>query len=241
MNVAKQALAGSDLGRAQDLLERQRPLPGQKDLRGWEWRYLWQQTRSDALFTLCQKSEIESLAVSADGALLAIGLVHKDGLFVWDLRTRREVAHLASGEREVRVAFSPAAPLLAFSSTGEPRSGAERAVLRLWDAVRQQVVTEHELDHAAAGLAFAQDGRTLATSTGGGTITVWQVPQGAKLASYPSRQHHLPPADNFAATSDLGLAAYGTREGRVHVLEYSLILAPGLATTLFLRMPASWR
>ena len=49
MNVAKQALAGSNLGRAQDLLNRQRPQPGQKDLRGWEWRYLWQQTRSDAL------------------------------------------------------------------------------------------------------------------------------------------------------------------------------------------------
>ena len=82
MNVAMQALDGSNLGRALDLLNRQRPGPGQKDLRGWEWRYLWQQTHSDALFTLCQKSEIESLAASADGNWLAIGLVHKDGLFV---------------------------------------------------------------------------------------------------------------------------------------------------------------
>jgi hypothetical protein len=49
MNVAQQALAENNLGRALDLLNRQRPQPGQKDLRGWEWRYLWQQTRSDAL------------------------------------------------------------------------------------------------------------------------------------------------------------------------------------------------
>ncbi len=116
MNVAKQALAGNNLGRALDLLNRQRPQPGQKDLRGWEWRYLWQQTRSDALFTLCQKSEIESLAASADGNWLAIGLVHKDGLFVYDLRTRHEVAHLSPGESGVRAAFSPTEPLLAFAS-----------------------------------------------------------------------------------------------------------------------------
>ena len=48
MNVAAQALLGNNLGRALELLNRQRPGPGQKDLRGWEWRYLWQQTRSDA-------------------------------------------------------------------------------------------------------------------------------------------------------------------------------------------------
>ena len=57
------------------MLNRQRPQPGQKDLRGWEWRYLWQQTRSDALFTLGQESsEIFSLAVSPDGSLLAAGM-----------------------------------------------------------------------------------------------------------------------------------------------------------------------
>ena len=56
MNVAKQALDENNLGRAQELLDRQRPRPGQKDLRGWEWRYLWQQCRSDALFTLCRQS-----------------------------------------------------------------------------------------------------------------------------------------------------------------------------------------
>ena len=48
MNAAMQALNDNSLGQALDLLNRQRPQPGQKDLRGWEWRYLWQQTRSDA-------------------------------------------------------------------------------------------------------------------------------------------------------------------------------------------------
>ena len=53
MNLAMQALRVNDLGRVHDLLDRQRPKPGERDLRGWEWRYLWQQSRSDALATLC--------------------------------------------------------------------------------------------------------------------------------------------------------------------------------------------
>ena len=65
MNLAQQALGQNNLRRAQILLDRQRPRPGQRDLRGWEWRYLWQHCQSEALFTLCQKSNaIFSLVVS---------------------------------------------------------------------------------------------------------------------------------------------------------------------------------
>src|SRR5262249_48168462 len=149
--------------RAQDLLDRQRPQPGQKDLRGWEWRYLWQQSRSDALLTLCQKSEIESLAVSADGRWLAIGLVHKGGLFVYDLLTRQQVTNLAPDETEVRAAFSPAEPLLAFSSGSLSTSEKRQPKLNLWNAATQRIVAEIPIETTQVGLAFSKDGRTLAT------------------------------------------------------------------------------
>src|SRR5262249_4345610 len=42
MHVALQALAENNLGRARDLLDRQQPKAGEEDLRGFEWRYLWQ-------------------------------------------------------------------------------------------------------------------------------------------------------------------------------------------------------
>jgi eukaryotic-like serine/threonine-protein kinase len=220
MNVAKQALDASNLGRAQDLLKRQWPGTGQQDLRGWEWRYLWRQTRSDALYTLCQKSEIESLATSANGDWLAIGLVHKDGLFVYDLQTQQEVAHLAPGEGDVCAAFSPVASLLAFTSSSFPVSGTEQDTLRLWNAATRQMVAEMTLDGLCEGVAFAQDGRTLVTSSGRGHITIWRIPEGAKLTSYPSEQRSgLAPAISFAATSDLGLAAYGTESGQVQVMD----------------------
>jgi len=41
-HVAFQALAENNLGRARELLDRQRPKAGEEDLRGFEWRHLWQ-------------------------------------------------------------------------------------------------------------------------------------------------------------------------------------------------------
>ena len=212
MNLAEQALAGSNLGRALDLLNRQRPMPGQKDLRGWEWRYLWQQTRSDALFTLCQESsEIVSLATSADGQWLATGEMHNGGVFVYDLHTRQQVAHLAPDEEYTLAAFSPTESLLAFagvaiSGSGEAQTG--HSTVHFWNAARRQMVGEFPLGTECEGLAFSQDGRTLLTSTYSGEITLWRVSDRTKLASYPAtNQWRVPPGTGFATTSNLNFAA----------------------------------
>ena len=52
MLLAQQALSGSNRGRAQQLLDRHRPSGETKDLRGWEWDFLWQQCQSDALYQI---------------------------------------------------------------------------------------------------------------------------------------------------------------------------------------------
>jgi WD40 repeat protein/serine/threonine protein kinase len=211
MNVAKQSLDGNNLGRAQELLDRQRPQPGQRDLRGWEWRYLWQQCRSDALSNLCQQSsEIFSLAVSQDGQWLAMGEFYKGGLSVWDWRTRQELFRLAESELLVRAAFSPTDPLLAFTSSTISYSGQGRTTLRLWNAATRQMIGEFPSDNYCAGLAFAKDGRTLVTSTSSGSesqITIRRIPEGTKLASYPCEKCQ-PFQTSFAATPDLSLAVY---------------------------------
>ncbi len=217
MNVAKQALDGNNLGRAQALLDRQRPQPGQRDLRGWEWRYLWQQCRSDALFTLCQESsEIESLAVSQDGQWLAIGRA-RGGLSVWDLRMRQQVFQLAEGDI-VYAVFSPTEPLLAFTSSGFSASGEARYILRLWNAATRQMIGEFPLNNECMGLAFSKDGRTLVTSTSSfgteGQITLWRIPEGTKVASYTSEQLDMTAGTSFAATPDLSLAAYALQSGK---------------------------
>jgi WD40 repeat protein/serine/threonine protein kinase len=220
MNIAKQAMDENNFGHAQELLDRQRPQPGQRDLRGWEWRYLWQQCRSDALFTLCQKSsEVESLAVSQDGQLLAIGQA-RGGLSVWDLRTQQQVVRLAEGGN-VRAVFSPTGSWLAYSTSSLTDSGELESRLHVWNTVTRQMMAEFSLSGACVGLVFSEDGQTLATCTGGlnSQVTVWQIAEGKKLVSYPATTGFDLVTTQFAATRDLHLAAYGLPRREIRVID----------------------
>src|SRR5262245_40698362 len=75
MNLAQQSLKLNNLGNARQLLERHRPQPGEEDLRGWEWRYLWQLTRGNEPVTLTNRSGSQgySVSFSPDGKSLAVG------------------------------------------------------------------------------------------------------------------------------------------------------------------------
>ncbi len=91
MNLAEQALASDNLGRARRLLAKQRPPPGKSDLRGWEWRYLWNQTRADdhEIFLAGHDRLFSPLVFSPDGWLLARELGSET--VVTDLISRRTV------------------------------------------------------------------------------------------------------------------------------------------------------
>ena len=225
MNVAGQALAENNLGRALDLLNRQRPGPGQQDLRGWEWRYLWQQTRSDASFTLCQQSSgILSLSASADGRWLAVGAQAKGGASVWDLSARQPWVRLGENEEDVRAAFSPVAPLLAFTSRRRSDDGVRHHTLHLWDAVARRMLAQVPLEiDACNGLAISSDGQRLVTSTFSGLtnqITIWSLPAATKLASrFTSALSAGDMATDFATTPDFRLAAFPTQDNRIQLLD----------------------
>ena len=117
MNLAQQSLLQNNLGKARRLLDRHRPQPGEEDLRGWEWRYLWQQTRSGALVTLAHRpARGFSVSFSPDGNRLAVGWF--DGrVELWDVPNRRLLRTLIDKANQVaRVAFSPVHNLLAATS-----------------------------------------------------------------------------------------------------------------------------
>jgi eukaryotic-like serine/threonine-protein kinase len=85
------------------------------------------------------------------------------------------------------------------------------------------------LEGSCLGMAFANDGRTLATSTifrsgagrssSGGSITLWRVPEGTKLFSFPTTPSGTDPGILFACTADLSVAAYSEDRGRIHVVD----------------------
>jgi len=89
MHLAQQALKVNNVGQARRLLERNRPEAGEADLRGWEWRYLWQLTRSSALMTLTNRPiPGTAISFSPDGTYLAVGW-SCGRVDLWDVAGRR--------------------------------------------------------------------------------------------------------------------------------------------------------
>ena len=125
MNIAQQSFNQNNVGKALRLLDRHRPQPGEEDLRGWEWRYLWQLTRSNALVTLAERPTTRGWSVSFnhDGTRLAVGWL--DGrVDLWDVPGRRKLRSLTEREYpedilQGHVAFSPIRNLLV--ATSEPQ------------------------------------------------------------------------------------------------------------------------
>jgi eukaryotic-like serine/threonine-protein kinase len=250
MRLVEQALEANNLGRAQDILQRYRPngvsdigTPANElDLRGWEWRYLWRQASSDSLFTLCQlTNEVFAIQVSHDGRWAALGERGNGGLSIWDLRARQELARFPAVEGRDSFAFSPVAPLLAFSSFRSPRElspsprpfregedpSPESAFanqggrIQLWDPMTRRIVAEIPLSGPCQALAFSADGSKLLAAVGNSGFVLWSVPDGAELARVPaSRPDDRPGIGGAIAISrDLALAARALGEGRIQVVD----------------------
>jgi WD40 repeat protein/serine/threonine protein kinase len=225
LNLAQEALRQNNLGRALALLNRHRPAGkpetrspnAESDLRGWEWRYLWDRCQSDALFTLGRTpSSAYSLTVSADGHWLAVG-EYEGFVSVWDLRSRRQWARLPAGSQRVKVAFSPREPVLAFSVAETNKHFG----VRLWDVTSQQVMAELAHRGFIREFAFSGDGATLVTLTENEPpeLTFWRMAD-------PTRIRHVtvPPVVSgmgpiLAVTPDLRVVAQAAPEGRVYVLD----------------------
>src|SRR5262249_33718168 len=103
----------------------------------------------------------------AAGGELGIGTV-----VVWDRDTGRKVVERTPGQR---VRFSPDGTLLAFS--------AGKTVRLLDVSTWQELVTFREHTEPVCSLAFAPDGKLLATGDWGGTLRLWDVAQKRQVLS----------------------------------------------------------
>jgi WD40 repeat protein/tetratricopeptide (TPR) repeat protein len=159
VGIAQQCIEENNMGRARQLLDRHRPGPGEIDLRGWEWRYLWQKCRSDALAVLTKREEARAFTVSfsPDGRWLAIGFY--DGqVEIWDVakRQRSKVLKEYSGTR-AHVAFSPRGDLLA--------AALGRNAVKFYNTITGNVSEFCTLSGPVRDLSFSRDGEWLAVKS----------------------------------------------------------------------------
>ncbi len=206
VNLAQQHLTENNLERALELLEHQAPLPGEDDLRGFEWYYLRHLGReTDA--QVFRDQGAEAIAYSRNGKWLAYGDTR---LVVREAATLGLVTNLEGRPRTL--AFSPDDALLAVG-------GESDVVLWRTEGWRQPM----RLPGARSPALFSPDGAVLLTGqTGTNQMLLWDTTRWVSRPACPSSPDLLyharqgvafSPAGNLVATPwlDTGGQHFGVR------------------------------
>jgi serine/threonine protein kinase/WD40 repeat protein len=220
MNLLQQNLTLGNLGRARELLNRHRPIPGGRDLRGWEWRYLWQLCQGDPHALICRLPEsIKALAVSADASWIAAGAWNGGGLVLRNVRTGDELRPPV-GREWVTAAFSPTEPMIAIGGTESTNNGASVHFIALWNLKTHRTEQRLEVAGRCLSLNFSTDGKTLVASIGSPehAITLLRIPGMTKLSACAARQPFAYDRYSFAVSADLKFAAHQLGSNQIRVI-----------------------
>ena len=197
MKVTQLALAEYNTGLALTLLDRHKPAPGVRDLRGFEWRYLWQQARGQVMgSTRVTYPGPWSLAFSPDERWLAVA-GHK-GASIVNVATWREQVNLtATAQPLLDVRFSPDGKQLLTAGPDE---------VLFWDTQSWQVMGKLPGITGLKAGRLSPDGRTLVSSSPSG-LQIWDVPSRQLLHQLPGQTIRLQygilgRANNLAFSND---------------------------------------
>jgi WD40 repeat protein/serine/threonine protein kinase len=206
INLAQQSLAAGNHGRALRLLQKHRPVAGEQELRGFEWRYLWQLTRGDEHATFGHPGETaQCVAISPDGQFVVCGAERR--VSVWSVGTHTLVATQNWGANAV--AFLPGGKSAVLAGVGSMRgSGVTRVVdTTTW--------TEQRALPGGSAMALSHDGRRLATSGREGIrvwdTATWQQTQFLREAGSPFALS--PDGTRLAAHARAGFAVWDIASG----------------------------
>jgi WD40 repeat protein len=225
INLAHQAWKESNLGRLRRLLAQARPKPGEEDLRGWEWRYLWGLSRGDDLGEVARfEGGVWHLACAENGTLLAVGLLgraaEERGGFLYDLAADRLGSRRKFATNGLSGAvFLPRSGRL-LSNRPDDRGRPGISVLEassLYEVARLQTTNEVRL------MRVSRDGRWLASfdknPTPGSTLVVWRTEDWSRCWETQVDGDGLFDGGRIEFLKSDGRLAVGSAHGRATVLE----------------------
>jgi WD40 repeat protein len=216
MAIAFQSWEAGRAGLTRRLLEGQSPPPGRDDLRGWEWRYLWAQSRSRERqqFRTDNAYGFWSCAISPDGHKMAAGVV--DGYVeLWDLSIGKSLGRLnaEAGVNPVDgIAFSPDGRTLLHSlrTSGE---------VIAWNLGSRKPAIRFGSGRSGLRQALSLDGLLVATAdgppysaVGPGEVRLWDAATGREVArsalqsTYFTRAEFSPDGKHLATVGGRGYA-----------------------------------
>lgn len=170
IHLAHEAWDRAEIERLEQLLAAQRPRPGARDLRGWEWYYLDGLMRKDLLTFTGHQQSVNAACFVAEGARIASA--GDETIRIWDSTTGKEISKLTGHEKSVTaLAWNEDSDLLA-------SAGADKTV-RVWKLDQPKalkVLKGHE--GGVAGLAWSAGGDRLASASHDGTAIVWNLETG---------------------------------------------------------------
>jgi WD40 repeat protein/tetratricopeptide (TPR) repeat protein len=208
MHGAVEALEEGNVARVMDLLNDHRPQPGRKDLRGFEWYYLWRQCQHGlSQRTLRHGRRVHCVAISPDGSTLATG--GDVAIMLWDLATDRKLRTLSGTDWVHSLVFAPDGKTLACRAAH---------YLSLWDITSgAQLFSATDDSFQNSALALSPDGRVGAAAVDGHrVIRLWDTSTQQVVREIPVEQA---PSFQLAFSPDGKLLASASADGIVTLWE----------------------
>ncbi len=247
MNMAQQNWEYFNVERVLETLRLHIPKPGQEDLRGFEWYYLWQLCHNE------QKSLTFDRAVfragfSPNGKLLASASTDKS-LQLWDSTTNQELASFPNNSRQQSdFDFSADGSLIAFTSDSQ-------TVKLIETATRKELRSFIAKEMSIYAVALSPDARFLAALSTDGIIKIWSVnsakeifplePLAATAGAFAGLEFSHD--GKWLASCSVGCKVWNAQTGRLHLnlragksagrISFSpdskLLVVPGVPITAF--------